>query len=343
MGKLHELIGECSGSSLTVIATIVSGASMGEQLLLEDSKVVYCSDDGVFDSALKRQIAALTETRMLETEAGKIFCERIGGEKKLVICGAGHVSIPIIRIGKMVGFHVTVLEDRPKFADNARREHADRVICESFETALDRVEGDADTYFVIVTRGHRYDQECLARIVGKESAYVGMIGSKLRIKTVKEILTEQGISQELLQNIYAPIGLDIKAETPEEIAVAIMAEIIEVKNKVKRSAGFGKEILQQISENMKDSVASVLATMISRRGSAPREVGTKMLICRDGKTVGTIGGGCVEAELIQKALAMTKEDSRTSCVCSVDMTGREAEDEGMVCGGIIEVLLERVS
>ena len=95
-------------------------------------------------------------------ENGKdVFRERIGRPAKLIICGAGHVSIPIIKMGKMLGFTVTVLEDRPKFADNARAAGADQVICEPFEDALEKMPGDWDYWFVIVTRGERYERTCL--------------------------------------------------------------------------------------------------------------------------------------------------------------------------------------
>lgn len=164
------------------------------------------------------------------TEDGiSIYRERIGGRKKLYICGGGHVSMPIIRIGKMIGFTVTVLEDRPKFADNARAAGADRVFCEPFGDGLARITGDEDSWFVIVTRGHRYDTECLECILRKRHAYVGMMGSRRRVAIVKDQLHQKGVSRELLDSVHTPIGLKIGAETPEEIAVSIMAEIIQVK------------------------------------------------------------------------------------------------------------------
>ena len=112
--------------------------------------------------------------------------------KKLVICGAGHVSIPVIQIGRMIGCTVTVLEDRPKFAYNARRAGADTVLCEPFEEGLKKIPGDPDIYFIIVTRGHRYDQVCLEKIMKKEHAYIGMMGSRARTVKVKQALLEQG-------------------------------------------------------------------------------------------------------------------------------------------------------
>lgn len=104
----------------------------------------------------------------------------------MVVCGAGHISIPIIRIGKMLGFHVTVIDDRLSFANTARKEGADTVICKPFGEALEEINGSTGHYFIIVTRGHRYDQDCLSQIIGKKNAYIGMIGSKVRVKLVKD-------------------------------------------------------------------------------------------------------------------------------------------------------------
>lgn len=282
----------------------------------------------------------------------RVFRERIGRTPKLIICGAGHVSMPIIRIGKMLGFAVTVIEDRPKFADNARAAGADQVFCVPFREGLADIPGDSDSWFVIVTRGHRYDTECLEAILQKRYAYVGMMGSRRRVAIVKNQLEEKGVSREVLDAVHTPIGLKIGAETPEEIAVSVMAEIIQVKNVRSeesggRAGGYSDEILSCIFGTETDEKNTgvpkkVLATIISRKGSAPRSVGTKMLILEDGTTVDTIGGGCIESEIIQKALVMMRTDTPDFQICTVDMTADQAEDEGMVCGGVVEVMLERV-
>lgn len=180
-----------------------------------------------------------------------------------------------------------------------------------------------------------------------------MIGSRRRIAMVKEHLLEKGCDQVVLDEIYSPIGLNIGAETPEEIGVAIIAEIIEVKNKKKRTYGYSKEIRKAI-ENDTDYGQKVLATIIDRKGSAPQGVGVKMLICENGTCVGTIGGGCMEAGVVQKArllmskartltttqLQSGKDETDTASICSVDLQNADAGEEGMVCGGSVKVLLE---
>ena len=284
----------------------------------------------------EQKVKALHDT---ESQA-RIYRERIGRTPKMIICGAGHVSMPIIRMGKMLGFMVTVIEDRPKFADHARAAGADQVLCEPFSDGLLKIRGDSDSWFIIVTRGHRYDTECLEAILRKPYAYVGMMGSRRRVAIVKDQLEAKGVCREALDGVHTPIGLKIGAETPEEIAVSVMAEIIQVKNAGSAKGGYSPELLDAVLDP-DDSREKVLATIISRKGSAPRSVGTKMLIRADGTTVDTIGGGCIESEVIQKALLMMRAEEGFR-LCTVDMTADAAEDEGMVCGGVVEVMLEKV-
>lgn len=314
--------------------TVLSGEHRGEKRLL----------DAIPDAG-----AQADEERRASAGEGSVrtFRERIGRTPKMIICGAGHVSMPIIRLGKMLGFVVTVIEDRPKFADHARAAGADRVICEPFRTGLAQIRGDSDSWFIIVTRGHRYDTECLETILKKRYAYVGMMGSRRRVAIVKDQIAAAGVSREILDGVHTPIGLKIGAETPDEIAVSILAEIIQIKNGPDRNAGsrtggYSGDLLAAVFAE-DDRRKRVLATIIARRGSAPRSVGTKMLIREDGSTVDTIGGGCVESEIIQKALIMMCTDAPDFQICTVDMTADAAEDEGMVCGGVVEVMLERVS
>ena len=332
---LETLNPNCKNISVTVI----EGKYAGEKALFSNGKLIWESQHNGFFSR-KEDLVKEADSGLLETEGQKLYCELLGSQKKLVICGGGHVSIPIIKIGKMIGFQTIVLEDRPKFADAARRAGATEVICQPFREGLSQIEGDADTFFVIVTRGHRYDQVCLESIAEKSHAYIGMIGSKLRVKKVKEAVIEQGADPQVIAHVYTPIGLDIGAETPEEIGVAIMAEIIDVKNKRKSACGYPKELMKAIQSQDEYKKHKILATIVSRRGSAPRGIGTKMLVFPDGSCVGTIGGGCVEADIFQKALFMLRSSDSKSKLCHVDMTGRDAEEEGIVCGGVIDVFLE---
>jgi xanthine dehydrogenase accessory factor len=339
MSRLFKIISELDTNKINLIATVIDGEFKGEKIIFSDGQTVYLSHEEGFLSRHRHVLSGMNESGIVSIDGTRVFCELIGGEKKLVICGGGHISIPIIQIGKILDFHVCVLEDRVSFADDAKRAGADNVICDGFSEGLSQIEGDKDTFFVIVTRGHRYDLDCLEGITQKENAYIGMIGSRLKVKKIKEALIEKGVSPENLDKVFAPIGLKISAETPSEIAVAIMAEIVQVKNTIQRSEGFTKEILSAAA-NDSENIGMALVTIVSKKGSAPRKAGTKMLVREDGTLVGTIGGGCIEADIRQKALWTIS--SGKPQLCTVDITGQEAENDGMVCGGIIEVFMEPV-
>lgn len=340
MLEFWQRVAECNPNHQNKVLTALDPELSGEKALFSNGRLIWESHKDGFFSVHQREITALTGCGLRLVDGKQVFCDFLSGEKMLVVCGAGHVSIPVIQMGKMLGCCVTVLEDRPVFADNARRTGADRVICKPFEQGLGEISGGKDTFFIILTRGHRYDQTCLEIIAAKEHAYIGMIGSRSRTARVKEALIEKGVDPGILERVYTPIGLDIGAETPEEIAVAIMAEIVQVKNKTGRKGGYPREILQAVLEPSRALTEKILATIVSRKGSAPREVGTKMLIYRDGTTVGTIGGGCLEADVRQAALRLLSGADSKSCLYHADMTGKDAETEGMVCGGVIDVLLE---
>ena len=342
MRELLEYIVEMENRHEAVVYTVIEGEDFSRKALMVDGHIVCPEAEEGFLKEHEKELAEMSKTGIYVLDGQQVFADRLGSETKLVICGAGHVSMPIIRLGKMLGFEVTVIEDRPYFAGNARKEDPACVLCEPFSEALDKIPGDKDTCFVIVTRGHRYDQICLEKIARKEHAYIGMIGSRRRTTLVKQILAEKGIDKNVLDSVYTPIGLDIGAETPVEIAVAIMAEIIEVKNKKNRTCGYTNEIMQAVLNPESGSESKVMATIVKRKGSAPQGVGIKMLVLRSGTCIGTIGGGCMEANIMQKALLMASGNGPEAVICKVDMTGADAEEEGMVCGGVVSVLLERV-
>lgn len=339
MSSFYDQISTINTNDKSIVATVVEGDYLGEKALFSKGKIVFQSDAKEFLHIHSKIILKITQTGIITIEGNRIFCEILGAEKKLVICGGGHVSIPIIKLGRMADFSVTVIEDRFSFANNASLAGANQVICEPFEQALKKIKGDKHTFFVIVTRGHRFDQLCLETIIHKENAYIGMIGSKIRVKKVKDQLVENGINPQKLEKVYTPIGLKINAETPIEIAISIMSEIIQIKNKKVQSCGYSKALLKAINGEVEQQEKKALATIITRKGSAPREVGTKMLIFPD-KAVETLGGGCVEAEIKMKAFSMLIDNQPKAELHLVDMTGWQAEEDGMVCGGIIEVFLE---
>jgi len=147
----------------------------------------------------------------------------------LLIVGAGHVGKALAIIGDMCGFSVEVIDDRPEYANAERFPEADRITCGRFDEVLDGYPIDRNTYVVCVTRGHKHDETSLRLVAPSAAAYVGMIGSKRRVGAVLRHLVEDGIDPGVVERVHTPIGLDIGAETPEEIAVSIMAEIIRAR------------------------------------------------------------------------------------------------------------------
>jgi xanthine dehydrogenase accessory factor len=150
---------------------------------------------------------------------------------ELVILGAGHVARPLCRLGAMLGFRVLVLDDRPEFATRERFPEADEVRVPDFSDPFRDLRIGGGTYLVLVTRGHKYDFEALRDVLRRPErpAYVGMIGSRRRTRAALESLVREGIDDERLRAVHAPIGLDLRGETPDEIAVSIAAEIVMVR------------------------------------------------------------------------------------------------------------------
>jgi xanthine dehydrogenase accessory factor len=336
----YNVLKHIDSNKENIVLTIVSGENIGSKLILSDGEILYKSNNEILWDEIIQNIPKNKKSQILIVNNEKIYYEFLRQSYKAVVCGAGHISISIIKMCKLLDLPVTVIDDRLTFVNNALAAGADKSICEPFEDALSRIQGDTGTFFIIVTRGHRYDQVCLEKIINKENAYIGMIGSRLRVAKVLDYLEEKGISREKLDKVYTPIGLKIGAETPAEIAVAIMAEIIEVKNKKAGFSTYNKELIDSILDE-KNDIPKALITIVSRKGSSPRDVGTKMIVSKDGKMVGTIGGGCVEADIRQTALSCM--DSGKCKLVRVDMTGVEAEDDGMVCGGIIELFVEPIN
>jgi xanthine dehydrogenase accessory factor len=163
-----------------------------------------------------------------------IFVEPILPPALLYIFGAGHVAVNLYKVAKNAGFDVTVVDDRKSYANRDRFPEAKEVIAEDFDQAMARLIPNESSYIVIVTRGHRDDMRVLRWAVQTSARYVGMIGSRRKTITIFRELVEEGISAELFKRLHAPVGLDIGAVTPEEIAVAIAAELIAERRRVER-------------------------------------------------------------------------------------------------------------
>jgi xanthine dehydrogenase accessory factor len=175
-----------------------------------------------------RQGRSQTITVLLPTPQS-FFVDILGQAPDLVIAGAGHIARPFCEMASICGYRVAVVDDRGDYARSDFFPRAQRVICDDFARAFQEYPWGSLSHVVLITRGHKHDEECLRQLIGKELAYIGMIGSRRRTRAVLDELAAEGVRPEWLTKIYAPIGIDIGAQTPEEISVAILAEMINVR------------------------------------------------------------------------------------------------------------------
>ena len=163
-----------------------------------------------------------------------IFIEPVLPPASLYIFGAGHVALSLYKTAKPAGFDVNVVDDRESYANRERFPEAKEVIAEDFDQAMARITPNETSYIVIVTRGHHDDMRVLRWAVQTQARYIGMIGSKRKTIAIFRELVKEGIPEQRFEHVHAPVGLDIGAITPEEIAIAITAELIAARRRVER-------------------------------------------------------------------------------------------------------------
>ncbi len=193
--------------------------------------------------AIKENASKIRKYRLDNEQAGgvgmicggevTVFIDVIIPPESLLIIGAGHVARPLAAMAKAVGFHITVMDDREEFCNSERFPSADQCLVGEIPELLQNWKITGNTYITIVTRGHELDETALEKTLLSGANYLGMIGSKSKVQKIYNNLMEKGFSEKDLEKVHAPIGLDIKAITAEEIAVSILAQLIFVKNRVK--------------------------------------------------------------------------------------------------------------
>lgn len=344
-----------SGKKVAMVTKMDEGdcknkSSYNKTILTEDS---FSEDNCIhnFDQIVYQKAKDSLETGTLElvkvSEKETYLIEPYFPEPRLIILGGGHIAKPLVEFGARAGFAVTVIDDRPSFANTARFPDAEKVICESFEKCFELINLNKSAFVVTVTRGHRHDIDCLRQVLKYKTAYVGMIGSKRRVKGVMEQLLSEGYSEEKLNNVNSPIGLEIGAVTPDEIAFSIIAQVIKYRRLIDTNSGsiktlkanwpeFDRDVLMELCKE--ESSQKAIVTIISSKGSVPRKAGAKMLVYPHGEILGSIGGGCSEGAVINNARFLLRDGGYR--IQTVDMTGEVAEQEGMVCGGIMDVIIE---
>lgn len=185
------------------------------------------------------EVVKVNANRMQEIQIGEstFIIEPFGKASRVIIVGAGHIAQKLAPLTRLVGFFTTVLDDRPEYISPERFPQADqRIILPDFDNAFENVEVDGNCYLVIVTRGHNSDKSVLRQALKSEACYIGMIGSRRKIDLTFDALRKDGVQEEELAKIHSPIGLSIGAVSPEEIAISIVAELIEVRAKLNQES-----------------------------------------------------------------------------------------------------------
>ena len=261
---IEEIEAALAGGSAVVVATVIdageqSGVELGGKLLVRrDRSTVGGIGGGPIEEAVREAArTALDERPRLEAQTIYVAAEggavarrsqaRPGDARvmivvheapgRLLVVGGGHVGLALATMGDILGFRVTVVDDRPEFANKQRFPMAEQVLVGEPAAILDNLEVNERTHAVLVSRGHQLDEQGLRHLVGRGAAYVGMIGSRRRTGTVLQHLADEGFGVADLEAVHTPIGLDIGAETPEEIAMAILAEMV-----MERRGGTGRQM-----------------------------------------------------------------------------------------------------
>ncbi|HOX42537.1 MAG TPA: XdhC/CoxI family protein [Myxococcota bacterium] len=241
--EIQRLV-EAEEPGVLAVVTSVSGSAPGKvgakMLVLADGSIRGTVGGGVLEArVISDALNALedgqgprtTEYQLAELGMGcggqmGVYLEPIVAPRRVVIFGAGHVGTAVARVAKLLGCHVTVVDERPEWASRERLPEVDVIATRPFAEHLASQPPTSKDHVIIVTRGHDHDQLVLEGVVHRRPAYVGMIGSRKKVKAALEKLRDLELPAEALEAVHAPIGLDIGAVTPEEIAVAIGAELV---------------------------------------------------------------------------------------------------------------------
>jgi xanthine dehydrogenase accessory factor len=235
-----------AGAVATVVA--VGGSTprgVGAKMIVyEDGRSLGSVGGGAIESTVidrARSLAGTKDPVLLSFDLGgdvgmacggkmDIFVEPIAAGPSALVVGGGHVGVAVAEAAKRAGFRVAVVDDRPEIVTAERFPSVDRRFVGGTELLGGELEVDESTFVVVVTRGHRYDKEWVEAILPHRPRYLGMIGSEEKVRATFEKLAASGVPADALARIHAPIGLDIGAETPDEIAVSVVAEMIAVKH-----------------------------------------------------------------------------------------------------------------
>ena len=240
MDLFSELLVDARSGREAYLVTLIGVPSDGQTACLGQNVLIYPDGstkgevgDARLTAQLRKHVLSLNPQEPLRFQLPQIpdldfLCDCLELPQRAVIFGGGHISQPLAEFLSLVGYEVAVVDDRPDFANSARFPRATNVLCCAFADSYGQLPIYRTTAVIIVTRGHRHDLDCLRQMLKSDAFYLGMIGSRAKVGAVFEALRQEGASPDLLRRVYAPIGLDIHAKTPAEIALSITAEIVSV-------------------------------------------------------------------------------------------------------------------
>ncbi len=238
--ELVEIADQGSAAVLATVVEVEGGLALepGAKCLIRDGKVSLESIgnalvlEAIVQESRVRLRAEKSQLVAIAVPGAKleVFFEVMPAPPRLIVVGAGHIAVPLVQIAKVLDFAVTVIDDRLLYANRERFPAADEVLVGDMAQLLKEMTITPSFYIVLITRGHAYDEPCLRQIMHSPAKYIGMIGSKRRIKACFErFREEEKVADQVIERVYAPIGLDIGTETPAEIAISILGEIIKVR------------------------------------------------------------------------------------------------------------------
>lgn len=324
--KLYQTAIDEAGSGDTVLATCVEGPCQGSKALFRAGTLLTALPAEA--EPFWRQVRLPEDGRfcglIAAPEESEIFCDPLLPESRLVIIGAGHVACALAAMARDCGFAVAVADDRAGLLTAERFPGC--TLFDDYAAGITAYSG-GNCYFAVMAADHETSEKCLAAVMKRPYAYAGMIGAARRRPAVLEKLRQAGVPEEKLAELALPIGLDIGAETPAEVAVSILAQLIARRRQLAGGAACYIPVFQELT---REAEAQVLATVIRTAGSAPRNCGARLIRRPDGSILGSVGGGSVEEDVLFVA-AMTMEDGVPRRVFSQSNAG-----------GRVEVFVERI-
>jgi xanthine dehydrogenase accessory factor len=351
MSIFRALMNEIDSNRNVTLMTVVGGESeliTGQQALFDHSGKTLKADaqlDKLFYIPTTNPGIHAIQYNGKEME---VMVEPILPNPALIIFGSGHIAECLAKLAKLLMYKVNIVDDREQYANSQHFPDADKIWCGNVDQSVQEIPFHANCFAVIVTRGHQTDAVSLQALLDKPIPYIGLVGSKRKLRFIRQMFWENGIDLSQQKNLFAPIGLDFHSETPQEIALSILSEL-----QLFRHGGTGKQLstllkkekvhpyderrvrqdpqLFEIMAQAEEAKRAFISVIIVRtEGHVPRGVGSRALIWADGSIYGTTGGGRRESEIIQMALELLKEGKNRQQ--AVDFRGTY-DDFQPVCGG----------